>query len=102
MAPRPDILSLGAAPAGVVVSALKKTEDRESLTVRMFNPSAAAARVELTLRGGVQEVRELNLLEEPRAPLEVQGGTATVEISGFGVRTLELAPLPPAPRRAPR
>jgi mannosylglycerate hydrolase len=102
MAPRADILSLAAAPAGVVLSALKKTEDRESLTVRMFNPSAAAARVELTLRGGVQEVRELNLLEEPRKPLAVQAGTATVEISGFGVRTLELAPPPPAPRRAPR
>ena len=102
LAPRADMLSITASEGGVVLSALKKTDARESLTVRLFNPSVSGASGELRIPGGILQANELNLLEEAQWPLTVSSGSATLEISGSGLRTVELVPAQPPPRRASR
>ncbi|MBA3297628.1 MAG: hypothetical protein H0U19_11915 [Acidobacteria bacterium] len=102
LAPRADMLGIHTRGMGVVLSALKKTEERESVTVRVFNPSGQGVSMELTLPGGVREAAELNLLEEPQRPLTVSSGVARLDVSAFGLRTVELAPAQGPTRRAPR
>ncbi|HXG56098.1 MAG TPA: glycosyl hydrolase-related protein [Vicinamibacterales bacterium] len=102
LAPCADMVGLRTRSGGVVLSALKKTEDRESVIVRVFNPSAEHAAVELSLAGGVREATAVNLLEEPLQPSEATSGAASVAVSPFGLRTMELAPSQAPTRRAPR
>jgi mannosylglycerate hydrolase len=102
LAARAEMLELDASPGGVVLSALKKTEDRDSVIVRTFNPSAAVSSVQVGLRGGVRAAAELNLLEEPQQPLEVSSGATTLDLTGFAMRTVELVPAQVPPRRASR
>jgi len=99
---RADMLTIRAEGAGVVLSALKKTEDRESITVRVFNPSTGAARLALHVAGGVREASELNLLEEAQQPLGLSNGAALLDVSASSLRTVELVPAQAPPRRAPR
>lgn len=102
LAARQDVITIEEHGPGVILSALKKTEGRDSVTLRVFNPSAGAARVELGLAGGVREAHLLNLLEEPQAPVERANGAVPLQVSGFGIRTVELVPAQAPTRRAPR
>ncbi len=98
---RRELLSITASPGAAVLSALKKTDERDSVTVRLFNPSAEALDVRIGMAGGIAAAHLLNLLEERQEPLPVTSGAARIAISGFGVRTMELVsarrPLLPAP-----
>jgi alpha-mannosidase len=96
------MLVLGTVGTGVVLSALKKTDGRDSVTVRIFNPSTVTARVDLSLPGGLLEAAELNLLEEPQRTVTLSQGTATLDVNGAALRTVELVPAQAPPRRAPR
>jgi alpha-mannosidase len=102
LAARNDMLELHASHGDVVLSALKKTEDRDSVTVRVFNPAGESANARVGLPGGLDSAVELNLLEEPQQPLDTPSGMAAVGVSAYAVRTLELVPAQVPPRREPR
>ncbi len=70
--------------------------------MRVFSVSSTALRVSLSLVGGVQEASALNLLEEKQEPLDISGGAARVDVSGFGLRTVELVPALARPLHGPR
>ena len=97
-----EMLTLVADGPGVVLSALKKADDRDSVAVRVFSVSSTASHVSLGLVGGVQEASALNLLEEKQEPLDISGGAARVDVSGFGLRTVELVPALARPLHVPR
>lgn len=96
------MLTLATEGPGVVVSALKMADDRDSVAVRLFSVSSTASRVLLSLEGGVGTASVLNLLEEVQEPIAVAKRHRTVDISGFGLRTAELVPARARPLRVPR
>ncbi|CAN5665631.1 alpha-mannosidase [soil metagenome] len=102
LAARAEMLELHAMRGDVVLSALKKTEDRESVTIRVFTPAGDSVNLHCGLAGGLRDAAELNLLEEPQRPLDISSGMAAVAASAFGVRTMELVPAQAPHRRAPR
>ncbi|MEO6212456.1 MAG: glycoside hydrolase family 38 C-terminal domain-containing protein, partial [Vicinamibacterales bacterium] len=102
LAGRGEMLELQSHHGGVVLSALKKTEDRDSITVRVFNPSREAAHLHLSVPGGLRGAAESNLLEESERSLNTASGAAALDISAFALRTVELVPARVAPRREPR
>lgn len=76
------------------VSALKKSEDRDSVILRLYNPGANTMRsvVSLTVPGAtVKEVLECNLNEEATGvALNVTDNTWTVEVASNEIKTLEI------------
>jgi alpha-mannosidase len=92
LAGRAEMLELRTNRGGVVVSALKKSEDRDAVTVRVFNPAVDDADLRFGLGGGLLAATEVNLLEEPQRPLDTSSGMAAVAVSAFAVRTVELEP----------
>lgn len=89
---RLEFLSLTPAGGAVVLSALKKTDARDSLCMRIFNPGAEPAAVDVTVAGGIREGSVSNLLEEPLSELRVAGEAVRVDVSAFAVRTMQLIP----------
>jgi len=97
--PRMEMLGLDSGGGDVILSALKKTDARESLTVRAFNAGPNDTSVILSLPAGIAEAADLNLLEEPQAALALEGEATRLAFSGFALKTVELRParrpLPP-------
>ncbi|CAN5886251.1 hypothetical protein BH24ACI5_BH24ACI5_24860 [soil metagenome] len=70
--------------------------------MRLFSASSTATRVSLSLEGGVSGASALNLLKEVQAPLDVSSGSVRMDVSGFGLRTVELVPAQARPLPVPR
>lgn len=73
----------------VVLSALKRAEDRPGLVLRVFNPADAAAEVTVGV-DGLQAAHLVNLLEERQAPLAVEEGRVALRLKPHEIRTIEL------------
>jgi alpha-mannosidase len=56
---------LDLSPADVLLSGLKRAEDRETLVLRIYNPTSRTIRGSLTLLRKPHTVRYLDLNEEP-------------------------------------
>jgi mannosylglycerate hydrolase len=97
-----DMLEVSSLDSAVVLSALKKSDERDAVTVRVFNPSAAPARLRLTLPGGLRAAAMVNLLEEAEHDLALGDDGAAVEVSAFGLRTVQLIPRQVPLRHEPR
>jgi mannosylglycerate hydrolase len=97
-----DLLALSPLEGALVLSALKKSDGRDAVTVRVFNPSAAPARLRLTLAAGLSAAAMVNLLEEAAHDLLLGEDGAAVDVSPFGLRTVQLTPRQVPLRHAPR
>jgi len=86
-----SFLRLERATGDVVLSALKRAEDRASVIVRLFNPGTTGAHATLALGVPVSAAYEVNLLEERRADLRVDGEVVAVTLGPHQIRTIELA-----------
>ena len=75
----------------VVLSALKRAEDRASVIVRLFNPGTTDAHATLTPGVPVSAAYEVNLLEERQSDLRVVDGGVAVTLAPRQIRTIELA-----------
>lgn len=79
-------------PGSVVLSALKRADDRDSLILRLFNPGDAPARVSLggdngaSLRAGYRT----DLRETRQAEIATDAGGAAIEIGPRRIGTVEL------------
>jgi alpha-mannosidase len=84
---------LGVQPPAVVVSAVKRADDRNRLVVRLHNPLDRTVRVRLSLPGGIKQARWLDLRERPRRgpALTIRAGrTVVAPLGGRSVRTIEI------------
>ena len=75
----------------VVVTAVKKAEDDDSLIFHLFEWAGKSAPVKFTLPPGAISATEVNLVEQPTgSSLEVHGDSVTLPISPFEIRSIEV------------
>ena len=77
-------------PANVVLSTIKKAEDRDSLVMRVYNPFETAQKVALACVWPIAEAHLVNLAEEREEALEVADGGVKLEIGAKKIVTVEL------------
>ena len=80
------------APDDLVLTAVKKTEDRESIIVRIYNPTSRNIRGKIKLNFNVKKARYTNLNEEPinREFLEIKNSEVFLDIDKKKICTIEL------------
>src|SRR5262249_38312128 len=78
---------------GIDVTAVKQCEERESLLVRLVNLSAGTQRVTVGLGGALAEAYRLNLAEERKTVLTVDGDRSVqIEVKTRQILSVELVP----------
>ena len=82
-------------PRPLTLSAVKRAEDRDSLIVRVFNPSTHVVAGALRLWAAPAAVHEVSLAEERLATLPTQASTVDLTVGPKHVLTLEIVPMPP-------
>lgn len=82
-------------PRPLTLSAVKHAEDRDSLIVRVFNPSTHVVAGALRLWAAPAAVHEVSLAEERLATLPTQASTVDLTVGPKHVLTLEIVPMPP-------
>jgi len=75
---------------GAVLSALKNADRRTTVIVRLFNPDHEPCRVRVSLAGGLTGAFDVDLLEERRGELAIEGGAAVVDLAPAQIRTVEI------------
>lgn len=77
--------------SGIVLSALKKSEQGDSVIARFYNPSSEPATLSLTLNWGCEEAYFVNLLEHREASCPVNNRTVKgVQVAPKDIVTLAL------------
>jgi alpha-mannosidase len=74
----------------VVLSALKRAEDRSSVIVRLFNPGDEEAQAVIGLSAPVTQAFAVNFLEERQENLIVEGDAVSVRLRPRQIQTIEL------------
>ena len=85
-----SFVRLERANGDIVLSALKRAEDRSGLIVRLFNPGPAGARATLVLDAPLAAAFEVNLLENRQSELRAASGRVAVTLAPHQIRTIEL------------
>ena len=85
-----SFLDVSARSGDIALSALKKTDDRDSLVVRMFNPGDMDADVFVTTDFPVRQAFEVNLLEEREHELVIESDGIRVRAQPHQILTIEL------------
>ena len=78
-------------PPEIVLSALKKCEHRDSLVLRIYNPTSADILAQVTCHTPVKEAWLTNMNEERREKLAVKDGMIEVSMPHKKIVTLEFA-----------
>jgi alpha-mannosidase len=84
------------ADEGIILSAVKKSEDEDALLLRFFDPTGQAARVKATLDAGffgeVVGVEEVDLMERPVAETTagMDGNTVSVALPARGIASVKI------------
>lgn len=78
------------APSALVLSAVKRGEDGQSVVVRCYNPTDHAVNATLTSVFPITAARTLNLLEEPQEELTVSDGVVQLEVAHKKIVTVAL------------
>ncbi len=75
----------------IILSALKKAEDRDSVILRLYNPTIASLKTELTLPENIHSLYRCNLNEDRMEQLSNQiAKTQTIVVGANEIITLEL------------
>jgi alpha-mannosidase len=75
-----------------VVSALKKTEDRESLLIRLFNPGADEVQALVRCALPITRAFAVDFLERTQQEIPVARGQVSLALPGGRIQTVELVP----------
>jgi alpha-mannosidase len=75
---------------GVVLTAIKKAEDDNSLILRFYEWAGKEGDVKLRLPVGVQSASETDLMERPIGTLSVQAGVISVHTKPFEIKTVKV------------
>jgi mannosylglycerate hydrolase len=73
-----------------VLSALKKADDRNSVIVRLFNPTNEDTDAAIRIDGAVTHAFAVNFLEERQSELAVESGGVRVHLKAHEIKTTEL------------
>ena len=84
-------------PPEIVLSALKKCEQRDSLVLRIYNPTDSEVDARVTCHLPLKEAWLTNLNEERRRPLPVDNGIIPVAMGHKKIATIEIVHLPTEP-----
>ena len=88
-------------PDNVVLTAVKKSEDDESLVLRFYEWAGRETDVKLQLPAGAQSASETDLMERSMTSLAVHDDSVTVHTKPYEIKTLKVRFAPHAPKRIP-
>lgn len=74
----------------VVLTAVKRAEDDNSLIARFYEWNGKNGDVKITVPRGIQSAEETNLMEKPAGSLVVQNSTVTVPTKAYEIKTVKL------------
>lgn len=77
-------------PNTLVLSAVKKAEDRDGVVVRLYNPTEQAVKARLRTALPVREAHEVNLAERRLGKLSVKDGAVELDTPAKKIVTVEL------------
>ncbi len=77
-------------PDNVVLTAIKKSEDDDSLVLRFYEWAGREADVKLQLPAGAQSASETDLMERSIASLAMQNDAVTVHTKPYEIKTLKV------------
>jgi alpha-mannosidase len=75
-------------PDNVIVTAVKKAEDDDSLVVRFYEWAGKGTDVKLQLPSGAQQASDTDLMERPRGSLALKNDVVTVHTGPFEIKTV--------------
>ncbi|OQB40208.1 MAG: alpha-mannosidase [Candidatus Latescibacteria bacterium ADurb.Bin168] len=81
---------LSISPANLVLSAFKKAEERDTLILRVFNPTGDAMRGTVTFYQTIKKAWLCNMNEERREELRPNGNALALDVSKKKIMTIEL------------
>ena len=84
---------VGVSGRGFIASALKMSDFRESVILRVFNPTHKDTKMKLDLDGRFGEVYAVNLNEDRQKKIIVRSGKCTVDVPAKKIVTVELVPV---------
>lgn len=91
LAPAGSFLHIYIVRGGVVLSACKRADERDTLILRLFNPDDAAATIRLIPNRPVKEAFLVDFLEERTQSLTVRDGAVDVPVGRHRIKTIELS-----------
>jgi alpha-mannosidase len=91
-APREPAPALRVEGEGLVLSALARAQDRESVVVRLFNPGPGQESARLALLSGTRAAFRLDLLERRLDPIPLRDDGVVLAVRPAGIETVELVP----------
>jgi alpha-mannosidase len=74
----------------IIVTAVKKAEDDQSLVVRFYEWAGKQGDVQIQLPAGASSASETNLMEKPLGPLSVASGTVEVPTKPYEIKTVKV------------
>ncbi len=77
-------------PENVVLTAIKKSEDNQSLTLRFYEWAGKDSDVKILLPPAAQSASETNLMEKPIGSLSVQNNSITVHTKPYEIKTVQV------------
>ncbi len=77
-------------PDNVVLTAIKKSEDDDSLIFRFYEWAGLNTEVQLRLPEGATQVAETSLIEQHDAPVPIQDGVVTIMTKPFEIKTVKV------------
>jgi hypothetical protein len=89
---RLSLVTIESDGAGAVLSALKKTDEREGLVLRFFNPGSAPVDVRIRSPLALGRAFLLDLLERTQQEIPVFAGQVTLTLAAGRIQTLEVVP----------
>jgi alpha-mannosidase len=87
---QPEHSFLQVTPDNVVVTAMKKAEQDDSLIVRFYEWAGKEADVKLQLPAAAQQASDADLMERPLGILPLQGGSVTVHTKPYEIKTVRI------------
>jgi alpha-mannosidase len=95
----PEHAFVEVAPENVVVTAMKKAEDDDSLILRFYEWAGRDTDVKIHLPPGAKSAQDADLMERPIGELALQAGTLTVHSKPYEIKTVKVRfALPRIPR----
>jgi alpha-mannosidase len=77
-------------PDNVIITAIKKAEDDDSLIVRFYEWAGKTTEVKLHVPPGTQRASDADLMEKASASLPLENGVVTVHTGPFEIKTVRL------------
>ena len=79
-------------PDNLLISAIKKTEERKSIIVRIFNPTDRNTSGVLNFLNGIKKAKLVQLNEKPVKNIKIKKNQIKFKIGPFQIISIEIYP----------